>query len=264
MKGSLPGLIAAFLSALALFALAGFQITSAAPATRLLGRQAAAMIEIDRWLPAHHDDLELLARDRADGVIPIAGLPIPVTLAAPLVTNGDEAAVRKVVVLSMGSALYHEGSNAFVDDKGNTLKPSMEEPIRWSADLLGKGAHGFWQVTLALTLLILVASVAAVLMGGGDPITPVAVGAAFATALSLAVWLLTQLAKDTVSAPVDQEIVLAVRDGAWIGIRNAGAIAVAMIGMRLLLNTFANHDQGWQPSTAWDYPDHDDADAPPV
>src|SRR6202008_3160436 len=47
-----------------LFSLTGFQVTSEPAATRLLGRIGASLIEIDRWFPAHQEELQLRAEDR--------------------------------------------------------------------------------------------------------------------------------------------------------------------------------------------------------
>jgi len=266
VKGTLPGLIAVFLTSLALFSLAGYQITSEKPATRLLGRQAAALIELDRWLPGHREDLELLARDRPQNVVAVKDLPIALTLPSATVLDPHEDVLRRAIVETMGVMLYHEGNSAFRDDRGNHRKLGLDEPIRWSVELLGRGAHSFWQAALALSLLVLLASVAAVLMGGNSPIPPLAFGAGLSAVLFLLVWLVAGVLKDAAGAPVDKEIMLSLRDGAWIGVRNAAAIAFVMVGVHLLISTFTHRDRSWRAESAyWDVADGEaDPDAPPV
>jgi hypothetical protein len=266
VKGKLPGLIAVGLTSLSLFSLAGYQITSAQPATRLLGRQSAALVELDRWLPGHREDLELLARDRPQNVLAVKDLPLSLTVSSATVLDPDPDALRRAIVRAMGVTLYQDGNTAFRDDQGNRRMPGLDEPIRWSADLLGRGAHGFWQAALALSLLVLLASVAAVLMSGNSPIMPLALGASLSTGLSLLVWLVAGGVEDAVGAPVDKEIMLSLRSGAWIGIRNAAAIAFVMVGLQLLISTFSRGDRFWRGEYAyWDVADAEaDVDAPTV
>ena len=59
-----------------LFSLTGFQITSQTAATRLLGRIGASLIEVDRWLPMHQEELQLRADDRPTGAVPLSNVPI--------------------------------------------------------------------------------------------------------------------------------------------------------------------------------------------
>ncbi|HLF08287.1 MAG TPA: hypothetical protein VI789_02930 [Dehalococcoidia bacterium] len=264
VKGTLPSLIAAFLTALALFALAGFQVTSHQAATRLLGRQGAALIEIDRWLPAHRDDLDLIARDRPESVVALRDVPLNIVLPSTQVIDVDNRVLRATIVRAMGERLYTEGTDAFRNREGLPQKPGYDDPLRWSVSLLGESAHGFWKAALAVIALALLASIGGVLLKGASPLTPLAIGAGFAAVMSLLVWMLTDAIHSSLSAPVDQEIVLALHDGAWIGLRNGLAVAVVMAGMHILLASFSNRDRPWGSET-WDLPDTEaDPDAPPV
>jgi len=234
MKGGYGGVLAALLSALALFALAGYQVTSETAATRLLGRLGAALVEIDRWLPAHREDIDLLARDRPQGVARLADLPVEVTLPASAVIDADDATLRERIVAAMGEALYRDGRDAFVGEDGDA-NLAVDEPVRWTASLLSRGAHGFWQAALALSLLALVAVVASFLMGGRSPLLPLIFGAGAGAAASFAAWLLAQAGNAALDSAVDREIMLILRDGAWIGLRDCLAVAVAGVAVRVLL-----------------------------
>src|SRR3990170_9002882 len=171
MRGGAANFLAVLTTAVALFALAGYQVTGETAATRLLGRLGAALIEIDRWLPAHREDIDLLARDRPEGSVRLADLPIEVTLPASAVIDAEAAALRERIVAAMGEALYRDGRDAFVGEDGDA-NLAVDEPVRWTASLLSRGAHGFWQAALALSLLALVAVVASFLMGGRPPPLP--------------------------------------------------------------------------------------------
>lgn len=234
MRSGVLGLLVAAATAAVLFALAGYQVTGETAAVRLLGRLAAALVEIDRWLPAHREDIDLLARGEPGRTVALNDLPVAVALPAADVIGADETALRDRIVALMGEALYRDGSGAFqAEDGGAHL--SVAEPARWTATLLSRGAHAFWLAALVLTLLAALALAAVFLQGGCSPLLPLTAGAVFAAACSLAVWLLAQAAAPALSAPVDREIALVLRDGAWLGLRNAAAVAAAGLAVRALL-----------------------------
>jgi len=234
MRGGAAGLLAALATAIALFALAGYQVTSATAAERLLGRLAAALVEIDRWLPAHREDIDLLARAVPEGTVDLDDLPVDVALPAAGVIDAEEAALRDRIVALMGEALYSDGKDAFRGEEG-AASLGVDEPARWTATLLSAGAHRFWQAALPLTLLVLLALVASLLHGGRSPLLPLTIGAGVAAACSLAVWLLAEAGETALDSAIDREIVLILRDGAWIGLRNAAAVAAAGLAIRALL-----------------------------
>ena len=228
---------AVLMTAAALFALTGYQVTSRTAATRLLGRLAATLVEIDRWLPSHQDDIELLARDKPQSQLGLSDLPIDVSLQASQIIDlaGREDALRALIVSRMGVALYEDGTGAFRDEQGGQRSLSITEPVRWTVTLLEGSRRSFWEAVLLLSLLVALAAVAAVLLGGGSPLAPILIGAGLAATLSLTVWLLATAAQAAVENPVDKETMLILRDGAWIGLRDSLAVTVAAGSLLILL-----------------------------
>jgi hypothetical protein len=223
------------MAAVALFALAGYQVTSEPASLRLLNRYSAALIEIDRWLPGHLDDLQLAARDRPQGFVEVRDLPIPVELPAGQVVAAEASQVRAQVLDVMAKSLYANGAGAFRDADGSRRRPGFDQPAYWAAALLSREAHGFWTAAVPIALLLLLAFSASVLHSGRSLPGAITVGAAFATLASAGVWLLAGLAESAFTSPLDNEIALITRDGAWIGVRNAGAVLASSIGLVLLL-----------------------------
>jgi alkylhydroperoxidase family enzyme len=222
---------------LALLCLTGYQVTGDVAAPRMLGRLGAALVELDRWLPAHADDLALRARDRPRGMIELNDLPIDVSIAAAAAVDADEAGLRELIVDQMGEVLYRRGTDAFRDNQGNRASLGLAEPVRWTVVLLESEMHARWQAALLLGLLLLVAAVAALLASGSAPFLPVALGAGMAAVASLAAWLLAQAAASLTTSLVDREILLMLREGAWIGLRNSLAVLLAAGSLVLLLAT---------------------------
>jgi hypothetical protein len=71
---------------------------------------------------------------------------------------------------------------------------------------------------------------------------------------------LAQAGQSLSTSPVDQEISLSLRDGAWLGLRNAAAVTVVMIGLRILVSSLGGRDRGSQRVPAWEFQDEGDAD----
>src|SRR5262245_66139749 len=116
-----------------LFALTGYQVTGETAAPRLLGRLSAVMIELERWLPAHHHDLQVLANDKPQATLRIEELPIEVGLPAGLVMNADYGELEQLLVAGMADSLYRNGDGAFRTESGSL---SVTEPVRWTVTLL--------------------------------------------------------------------------------------------------------------------------------
>ncbi len=232
---SLSTLLTTLLTIAALFALTGWQVTSETAATRLLGRLASAMIEIDRWLPAHEEDLQLLARDRTDGVILVRDLPIEVTLPSAVVLEAQPGVIEALIRQEMGRQLYEDGNSAFKDNDGNTASLGINEPVRWTVMMLGSGMHGFWTAALILTLLLALAAAASVMTTGETPVHAIATGAVIGAIASLGFYLLMHLVGSMASSAVDKETVMIIKDGAWIGVRNCGGVALASGVLAFLL-----------------------------
>ena len=231
--GWLP-FLTAVTTAIALFALAGYQVTGEPASLRLLGRFSAALVEIDRWLPEHVEDLKLNARDRAEGVVEIRDLPVRVTLPAQDVVVADPAELRRLIVSSMAASLREHGNAAFTDADGVQRSPGINQPSYWTATLLNERAHSFWLAALPFALLVLLAFSAGILHSGLSLPTVIASGAAFSAIASIAVWLLASAAAGSFGAPVDKEVLLIVRDGAWLGFRNAFAVFAAALGLVII------------------------------
>jgi hypothetical protein len=184
-------------------------------------------------------------------------VPIVVKLPASSIIDADDEALREDITASMGRSLYDEGTDAFRDESGKKGSLSIDEPVRWTVTLLGSGMHGFWKAALPISLLVLVALVAAVMLGGHSPLPPLIAGAALAAASSFGVWLLAQAGNSAMSSPVDKEIMLIIRDGAWIGVRNAAAVAVICLTLVFLASMLARQrpDGGWRPEPTSPPPD---------
>jgi hypothetical protein len=213
--------------------LAGYQVTSETAATRLLGRLGAALIELERWLPAHAEDLDLLARDRPDATVHVNDLPLSVVLPSSQVVDADQEELRQLMTRAMGRTLYDRGTGAFQDEQGAPRSLSIGEPVRWTVELLSSGAHRFWQAALLITALVLLVPAAGVMLAGRTPLTPIAIGAGLAAAASAAAWAIAGTAGGFFDSPVDKETMLILRDGAWIGLRNS--LAVTAIAASLLV-----------------------------
>jgi hypothetical protein len=230
-RGLLLPALTALMTAIALFVLAGYQVTTETAATRLLSRFSASLVEFDRWLPQHLEDLQLMARDRPEGAIEIRDLPIRVVLPARQVIGADETALRGPILSLMAGSLYEDGNGAFRDAEGKQRSPGVDQPSYWTARLLNEDAHGFWRAALPFTFLVLLAFCASVLHSGRSLAAVITVGAGFAALASLGVWLLASALSSSYSSPVDKEIMLILRDGAWIGVRNAFAVLGASLGL---------------------------------
>jgi hypothetical protein len=246
VRGFVPTVLAFFLTLGTLFALTGYQITSETAGTRLLGRLGGALIEIDRWLPAHGDDLQLLASDRRQGRLHPADIPIDVTLTASDLGDSSDEALRHTLLNAMGRVLYTEGAGGFRDAQGQEGSLAIDEPVHWTATSLSEGAHHFWEAALPLTLLLLVASLAGVLLSGRSPLPILLTSTLLAALGSFGTWLLAEALSDVLSAPTDREIMLIVRDGAWIALRDSLAVSAVLATLLLLNSMLTRHrEEPW-------------------
>jgi hypothetical protein len=246
------GVLTVVMTAVVLFTLTGYQVTSETAATRLLGRLGAALIEIDRWLPEHREDIVLLARDRPDASVRPNDLPIDVVLSsAEVLSAEDDAALRRLMLRVMGETLYGQGPGAFRGPEGEPRSLGIDEPLRWSVMLLESSAHGFWRAVLPIGLLLWLAPVAGVLLAGRLPFRQIALGAGVAAAASLAWWALMEATSGLFSGAVDRETILILRDGAWLGLRNSIAVGVAAVGIVALIGIMGRprlEARPWQPA----------------
>jgi hypothetical protein len=242
------------MTVIVLFTLTGYQVTSETAATRLLGRLGAALIELDRWLPAHREDIELLARDRPEASVRVNDLPLAVTLPSVEVLKvTEEEQLRDLMLRVMGETLYDEGSDAFRDEQGNRRSLALDEPMRWSVALLQSSTHSFWRAALPITFLVLLVPAAGVLLAGRSPLAPVAIGAGIGAAASLTTYVFAGFLSNAFDSPVDREAMLILHDGAWIGLRDCLAVAVTSVCVLSIVSMLSRPryvERAWPASTS--------------
>ena len=255
MRGSSAGLITALLTVITLFALAGYQITTVTAGVRFEGRLGAALIELDRWLPSHREDLMLLARDRPNAPLTLPDVPIDVTIPPDQITNASDAQLEATITRAMGDVLYDHGSAAVHDEHGKSHL-SVSDPVRWAINLTGSGAHSFWRTVLIVVALILLAVCVAQLYARHSPLGGLAAGGVAAAAGAFLIWISAHFIHASLSSVVDREIALILRDGAWLGLRNALAVAAIALSALYLTGVFAQREQRddlWYDDEPYDY-----------
>jgi len=264
VRGNTSNVLVAILTIVTLVALTGYQVTSETSAVRLLGRLGAALIELDRWLPAHRDDIELLARDRPNQPLVLAELPIDVAIPASAALDAPMPVLRATIVEAMGRRLYEHGAGAIQDEEGESHL-GITEPLRWAVDALDESAHGFWQLLLIIAGLTLLAVLAGHAWMRQSPLPGLAVGSAIAALLALMAWLAVTAIGSSLHGAIDEEIARVARDGVWLGLRNS--LAATAIGLGAL---YAAHTlMGRRPEESWDewdefeYEEQEPRKAPP-
>lgn len=245
---SLYALLTTLLTIVALFALTGWQVTSETASSRLLGRLGASIVELDRWLPAHQEDLELLARDRPEGVVEIRDLPIAVVLPSSTVFQAEPEVLKALITREMGRQLYANGTGAFRESDGAQASLSVTEPVRWTVTLLGSGMHNIWLAILALSCLLLLGAAGALMSTGHTPVHAIAMGALIGAIGSLLFWGLMQFIGPSMDSAVDRETALILKDGAWLGVRNSGGVAFASGVLAFLLSIGRGHGSQYTPA----------------
>jgi hypothetical protein len=236
----LTRIFAALMAAAALFALAGYQVTREESGERLLGRLGASLVELDRWLPAHREDLQVKARDRPGEVIVIGDVPLKwVVVPSDHVVDASDEELRGPLTRGMGHALYQNGAAALSPEGEDVTRLSIIEPARWTVELLNQRLNAFWLAMLALCSILLLALSAALLLGRSSPFSAVVLGAEIAAGCSLAVWVLAFGAGFAFTSAIDKEIMLIVRDGASLGLRNAIGVGIIAVALQYLLRPFS-------------------------
>lgn len=234
----IPVLLLVFSVFFTLAALTGAQATGGTAGPRLLGRLAGALMEVERWVPAHREDLQAAARDRTRGAVEVEGLPLGVTIPAGIAIGGDATAVGDAIAAAAGRQLYDRGRAAFVDDQDGSGDISVTEPVRWAITLLQRDGHLIWVAGLVMGLVVsavLALYVAASTAGLLNAPRLVSFGAFAFLLAGGGFWGLCRLAADSASAPVDSELIRILGDCAWMGVRNATAVSAASVALLLLL-----------------------------
>lgn len=249
-------LAVAFLTVVVMFTLAGSQATGETAGERFLGRIGGALIEVDRWVPAHRESIDALARERPDSPLPLPDFPMEVLLPAEAAIGATDGSLRDAVMQGMGATLYREGSSAIQDEEGES-NLSMTDPVRWSVNMLNQNAHSFWQFSFVISALVLLAVCGGLIWMRQWPFVALAIGGGVAAGLSLAAWIFVQVMGASVGSAVDREIALVLRDGAWIGLRNGLAMLVIGLGAAFLMSMLmpAPRTPGTGPSdggTTWE------------
>ena len=267
MRSNTSNVLVAFLTFLTLFCLTGYQVTNETSGVRLLGRLGAALIELDRWLPAHQDDIELLARDRGDQPVVLTDLPIDVAIPSSAALSAPAPVLKATITEAMGHRLYDEGYGVIQDDQGQSHL-GITEPLRWAIDMLDSSAHGFWTIGIAITGLALLVICLGHFWARQSPLPGLAVGSAVTAILALAAWLLVSFLGSRVSSGgLDEEIARVARDGVWIGLRNSIAATAIGLGGLYAYNSLVSprHDEEWEEWDEFEYEPYEaeSREAPP-
>ena len=234
MRGVIPSFFITLLTIVFLFSLTGFQITNHTAATRLLGRIGASLIEVDRWLPSHVEELQARADDRPNGTVQLGGVPIDAEIASSKVRGAPPDVLRDRVVQAMGEAMYTKGTDAFRSESGVT-KLSVEEPVKWATQLLEEDVHDYWLPPMAFSGIIIAGLCLDFLRMSRSPLSAILVGALMATFFAAAGWILATLAEGILESGVDKEVMRVARDGAFMGLRNSVTVGAAATALMLVL-----------------------------
>jgi hypothetical protein len=225
-------LAVAVMTALLILSFSGFQVTGETVGPRLLGRLAASLVELDRWVPVHREDLQLLARDRSQELVLIDDLPVDVLVPSQtlLGLGEDDAALSILLRDAMGQRLYAEGRDALQGESGEA-NLGVTDPMRWAVSMLSSDAHGTWRLFLIGSGLVTLLFAGSFVLSHRSPLGPLAGGAGIAVVVSFLGWLIFGGTTSVFDSAVDREIVRTLRDSAWLGVRNslaAGGIALAL------------------------------------
>ncbi len=245
-----PSLLLIATATVAVLALAGYQVTGDVAGSRLLGRLFGTMIEIERWLPSHREDIVIAAEEKGRGAVEIDGLPLRVTLPAGQVVSARNGDLDRMIREAAGERLRFEGTGAFEYNSGSGGNISLSEPARWTIDLLGQRAHEAWMGLLGIATLIGLAVVGVIALRDGHgraALFSIAIGGLLAFGITTVVWTLAGVASGALDEPLNREVLLILRDGAWIGVRDSLAVTGAMFAFFLLAAAFVRHPASDEP-----------------
>ena len=265
MQSNTSNILVAFLTIVTLISLTGYQVTSETSAVRLLGRLGSALVELDRWLPAHREDVELLARDRPNQPLTLTELPIDVVIPVDIALEAPQPVLKATITEAMGQRLYDNGYRAIQDERGETHL-GITEPLRWTIDGLDSSAHSFWRIALVITGGALLIVSVGLFWVRHSPLPGFAVGSGIAALLALGGWLVFTFFASSVSGALDEEIARVAIDGAWIGLRNSFAATAIGVGAFYAYNSFVEpHRRDWDEWDDYDYEgyDQESRQAPP-
>ena len=234
VRGVLPALFITLFTLVFLLSLTGFQVTGETAGPRLLGRVGASLIEVDRWLPAHAEELQFRAQDRPNATVHLPDLPIAAEMKASQVAGAPPDVMRDRVIQAMGMALYEHGTDALRNDSG-AVDLGVDEPVRWVTTFLDRNAHGYWLPPLLISGLLVLGLCLDFIRIGRSPLSLILVGSVMSTFFAVAAWLLATAGARVIDSGVDKEVMLIARDGAFMGLRNSVAVAAASIALMLVM-----------------------------
>jgi hypothetical protein len=255
-------LAVALMTALLLLAFSGYQVTNETAGPRLLGRLAASLVELDRWAPSHREDIQLLARDRADATVLIDDLPVDVLVPsdAVLATGEDDQALSDLLRDAMGRRLYAEGRGVLQDEEGQSHL-SVTDPVRWAVSMLDADMHGTWRLALIGTALLTAVFAGSFVLSKRSPLAPMAAGAGLAVVVSFFGWLIAGGLDSMFDSAVDKEVVDVFREGAWLGLRNSLAAGAALLALLYLYRTLVEPRIDYDDGYYWPGEEEDDYEA---
>jgi hypothetical protein len=235
VNNPLTGAVTALMTALVLLSFSGYQVTGERAAPRLLGRLAASLVELDRWVPTHRDDMQLVARDRPDENVLIDDLPIDVLVpSSSVLAVGDRnQELSDLLRDAMGHRLYAEGRSVLQDQEGGTHL-GVTEPVRWTVTLLSADTHGTWRLALISTGLVTLLLAASFVLSKRSPLPYLVAGTGLAIMVSFLGWLIARSTGSLAASSVDKEILLILRDGAWLGLRDSLAVGAILLALLFL------------------------------
>lgn len=246
-RSALPSLLVASTLFFTLGALTGLQATGSIAGPRLLGRLAAALFELDRWTPAHIEDIQAAARGRIRGPVEVTGLPVRVAVPLNAASDGDADSLQEALASAAGRELYEHGQDAFLDGEDAAGGLAVTDPVRWAIGLLEREDHQWWKIAAAVGVIGVMLSTGLVLLASPAGVTSLlgatlVGGLGFAMA-SLAGWLLMQLAADAATSPMNKELASIAGDCAWLGFRLGAATGLAGLALLLMLQLFGQQSR---------------------
>jgi hypothetical protein len=235
VNNPLASLAVAAMTAVTLLCFAGYQVTGDTAGPRLLGRLAASLVELERWVPSHRDDIDLLARDRLNENIVIDDLPVDIVVRSQdvLALGENDPAMTALLRDAMGRRLYDEGRGALQGEAGETHL-GVTDPVRWAVTMLSADMHSTWRLALIASALVTALFAGSFLLSRRSPLGPMAAGAGVAAVVSFFAWLIAGGADSLVDSAVDKEIVMIFGDAAWLALRNSLAVCAVLLALLFL------------------------------
>ncbi len=125
-------------------------VTAPGPAQRALAHSVAILTEVDAFLDAHYETLQVQAQQGAGTTIVLADFPLPVNFSADEIAGADRQQFRALLLARSGALLHDEGVAAFREGRSNEIDSiSPQGAVRAGLDLLRPTPH---RVFVGLTI----------------------------------------------------------------------------------------------------------------